>query len=382
MPEIILPIVQNLADRLNEKRPLIQVIRGPRQVGKTTSLEQLCKLKVFKNKIHFTSGDGIQTSSWIEEQWQFAYDQNLILIIDEIQKIPNWDETIKKLWDESIKKNRHIKCVLTGSSSLNLQKGLTESLTGRFEELSLFHWDFELSNKLHPKMTLDVFLKYGGYPGSYQFINDTTRWTKYITQSIVETVIGKDILFQTSVRSPALFRQSFNLICSYPAQVVSYNKILGQLQDKGNIDLVKHYIDLFESAYLIKTIPKFSKNEIKKKGSSPKIIPFAPALSTFFRTDEISPETLGRIFEAHIGTLFLKNGFNIYYWAEGDYELEYIIEYKNKIIVFDVKSGRKRKSNSINEFLKKYPNAKLIFIDKLNYLNFSKNIEKFINDRV
>lgn len=382
MSLIQLPLVAILKERMRARKPLIQIVRGPRQVGKTTSLEQFTELKEFKGKTHFVSADGMIAPTWIDEQWQIAHEQKKILIIDEIQKIPRWDEVIKRLWDDSQRKKRFLKCILTGSSSLTLQKGMTESLTGRFEEIPVTHWDFEQSKLLNKKIDLQTYLRMGGYPGSYGFFSDPKRWSHYIGQSVVETVIGKDILFQTTVRSPALFRQSFHLLCSYPAQVVSYNKILGQLQDKGNIDLVRHYIELYEAAYLLKTIPKFYKNEIKKKSSSPKIIIFAPALVTYHRINNVSPELEGRIFESYVGRLLLNNGFDPYYWAEGDHELDFILEYKSQIVVLEVKSGKIRHSSSFEVFRKKYPTAKLIFIDKSNLSQFSRDIGDFLERRL
>lgn len=378
MKELNSNIVAVLKERLRESRPLIQIIQGPRQVGKTTALQQFYDLNHKKIPIHFVSGDAITTPLWIQEQWQIARDGNMVLIIDEIQKIPNWSETIKKLWDEDKRHRRIIKCVLTGSSSLSLQKGLTESLTGRFESIPVYHWNYPISTQLH-KMSLDEYLVYGGYPKSYSFIKEKNRWIDYLTHSIVETVIGKDILMQAHVRSPALFRQAFYLLTSFPAQVISYNKLLGQLQDKGNTDLIKSYIELYDAAFLIKTIPKFSRNEIRKKTSSPKIIVMAPALSTFHRLDSLTEDDRGRIFESAIGAELIKNNFKPYYWADGDYEVDFVLEYKKQIIAIEVKSGRRKKTTSLEVFNKKYPDAKIVFINKENYLKFCDSVENFLD---
>lgn len=366
----------NLAARLEGKAPLIQIILGPRQVGKTTAIVNYLA-KISKEKYLYASGDNVFLDSWITEQWQQALLDKKTLIIDEIQKIPNWSESIKKHWDQSIRNKNPIKCVLLGSSSLDLQKGLSESLTGRFEIIRAFHWNFELSNKLK-KMTLDEYLKVGGYPGSYQFIKKLDRWKDYITNSIIETVITKDILSQAKVKSPALFRQCFYVLTNWPAQIISYNKILGQLQDKGNTDLVKYYIDLFEAAYLIYTIPKYSKNEVKKKQSSPKIISMAPALNTFHRLDNLSSEYMGKVFESLVGAQLIKSGLKVSYWSEGDYEIDYIIEVKGKTIAIEVKSGSNKKSVSLNKFLKIYPASEVLFITKENYPSFEKNPLAFI----
>jgi predicted AAA+ superfamily ATPase len=240
------------------------------------------------------------------------------------------------------------------------------------------HWGFAQSCELK-KMTVDDYIMYGGYPGSYRFISDKKRWINYMTQSIVETVITKDILTQANVKSPALFRQSFYMFASVPAQVVSYHKLLGQLQDKGNIDLIKYYLNLFENAFLIRTIQKYSKNEIRKKASSPKIIVMSPALSSFHRLDNLDQTAKGRIFESMVGAELIRENFEPFYWAEGDYEVDYILEYKQKIIAIEVKSGSHKKANSLQKFLQKYPEAHPIFITKENFGSFSKDITGFLD---
>ena len=266
MKEIELFAVSCLFDRMSEAAPLIQVILGPRQIGKTTTIQQFCE-RLKKKPYHSVSAEGVESPFWISEQWQKAKEHDAILIIDEIQKVPNCSEMIKKLWDEDKKRRKKTKCILLGSSSLSLNKGLSESLAGRFELIRMHHWGAQESKDL-AKLSLEDFLVYGGYPGSYQFLKQKQRWVEFIRGSIIESVLGKDILLQAKVKSPALFRQAFYLLTSYPAQVVSYNKLLGQLQDKGNIDQIKYYIELLESAFLIKTIPKYSGGELRKKISS------------------------------------------------------------------------------------------------------------------
>jgi predicted AAA+ superfamily ATPase len=368
-----------LETRLFEKKALIQVLLGPRQVGKTTFISNF--IKPHPSKYHYVSGDGIHETSWISEQWQKAQDDKKILIIDEIQKIPAWSEAIKKHWDDRLKLNQRIYCILLGSSSMHLEKGLSESLTGRFEVIPAYHWNFQKTVELK-KMTLDNYLIFGGYPGSYQFIKEKNRWSDYLRSSIVDTVITKDILFQAKVKSPALFRQCFYVLANSPAQVISYNKILGQLQDKGNTDLIKYYIELFERAFMLKSIHNFSKNEIRKKLSSPKIISLAPALNTFHRLDNLSPEYMGRVFESLVGAQLSYVFQAVYYWANADFEVDYVLEFKGHIIAIEVKSGRTKKSKSVEMFLLQYPKAKVIFIDKQNYEKFEKSPLKFIEAHI
>lgn len=365
--------------RLKEKNLRIQVILGPRQVGKTTFM--LNFIRNAKSDFHYANGDGVSQSVWIIEKWAEAHDKKKILVIDEIQKIPDWSEVIKKLWDENQQQKNKMKVILLGSSSLSLQKGLSESLTGRFEQIIFHHWNYASTLGLK-KIKFADFLIYGGYPGSYEYINNSSRWQDFLRTSIVETVIGKDILMQAKVKSPALFRQCFYVLMNLPAQVMSYNKILGQLQDRGNIDQVKYYIDLFEAAFLLKTVHKFSKNEIRKKQSSPKIIPLAPSLSCFHRMDNLNTDYRGHVFEALVGAQLLKFKADIYYWAEGDYEVDYVLEIGSKLVAIEVKSGRNKKSSSLKKYLEKNPASKIVFIDFENYPEFEKDPLGFIGERI
>lgn len=369
-------IVDTLASRMAEKEPLIQIIIGPRQVGKTTSIGQLIKADK-KNKYHFVSGDGVPQSQWIREQWQEALTHNRVLVIDEIQKIPDWSETIKALWDQQKKSKLKMKCILLGSSSLYLQKGMSESLTGRFELIRARHWTYFESTRIS-KMSFEEYLLHGGYPGSYAQLEDIRRWKDYIVSSVLETVIMKDILSQARVKSPALFRQAFYIYANHPAQVLSYNKVLGQLQDKGNIDLVKYYLELFEAAFLLKAIPAFTKNEVRKRSLSPKVISMAPCLSTFDRLDRLDSEYKGRVFENLVGTVLVAHFDSVFYWASDHYEVDYIVQIKGKIVAIEVKSDRPRRASSLSRFLEKYPSALSVFITKSNFPMLEKDPKGFI----
>ena len=272
------PFVAQLEKRLLAEQPLIQVLIGPRQVGKTTGIRQLLERSPFNT--HYANADDLLVTdrSWLLEQWQKArlLGDGSLLVIDEIQKISNWSETLKALWD---KNPGSLRVVLLGSSSLQIQTGLTESLAGRFELTRIYHWTFtELKRAFD--YDLDRYLIYGGYPGSVPYENDFERWYAYLKDSIVESVIGKDILLNRKVNNPALFRQAFEILCRYPAQEISYTKLLGQLQDKGNTDLIKYYIELYAGAFLVRPLEKFSAKGWLTRSSSPKILISCPALYT------------------------------------------------------------------------------------------------------
>lgn len=368
---MIRDFVNTIEQRLRESTPLIQVVLGPRQVGKTTGIKQLLK-KIKGHHIYASADDMIAPGRvWLLEKWQSALFQgeDTILVIDEVQKIPNWSEIIKKLWDNQEK--GQIKLVLLGSSSLLLQKGLTESLAGRYELIMAYHWNYAESKKAFG-YSLEEYLTFGGYPGADPFKDDFQRWSSYIKNSIIEAVIGRDILNFRHVAKPALFRQAFEILCYYPAQEISYSKLLGQLQDKGNTDLVKYYLELYEGAFLFKVLPKYSQTAYKKKSSSPKILPSCPALYTMTQDANIikDPTRKGRVFELAVGNVLSRLPGKLYYWRENNAEVDYIYAFGNELFAIEVKSGINKTSKGLLEFAKKYPNAKQILIDYTMFEKF------------
>lgn len=191
--------------------------------------------------------------------------------------------------------------------------------------------------------------------------------------SIVSTVVEKDILQFSKVRNPALFRQAFEMLISYPAQEISYTKLLGQLQDRGNVELIKHYISLYEGAYLIKTLEKYSAKAIKVKSSSPKIIPLAPALVFLPIRSDFSPEERGRAFEALVGAQLLRTGEELFYWREGNSEVDFVLKKGRALWAIEVKSGRKRNASGLDNFTRIYSNARAVVITVDNYSSFERD---------
>jgi len=351
--------VAQLEQRLAAKNPRIQVLVGPRQVGKTTGVKQL--LSRYPHASLYANADDLLTTdrTWLVEQWQNALVQGkqTLLVIDEVQKVPNWSETLKALWD---KNPDIIKVIVLGSSSLQLQKGLTESLAGRFELLKTYHWTFhELETCF--AYDLDRYLTYGGYPGAVAYEDDFDRWYSYLKDSIIEAVIGKDILLNHKVGNPALFRQAFEILCRYPAQEISYTKLLGQLQDKGNTDLVKYYIELYSGAFLIHPLEKYSRKEYLVRSSSPKIMVSCPALYAMNKGPHVldDPEQRGRMFEIAVGAQLMQLPGDLYYWREKNLEVDFIYRYRDVLYAIEVKSGRRKSSKGPDAFLKKFALPKI-----------------------
>lgn len=374
---IRLNLSKEIEQRLLEAKPRIQVIIGPRQVGKTTAVNQALAALPDHEVRHYATADAVFRSdwSWIEQQWTAAEQlgENPILVLDEIQKIDNWSEIIKKLWDASHRQNKKIRVVLLGSSSLALQTGLSESMTGRFELMHAYHWNFAESIEAF-NYNLDQFLAFGGYPGANQYIHDGRRWLSYMKDSIVETVIDKDILQLRKVERPALFKQVFELACGYPSQEISLRKLVGQLQDPGSVETVKHYLKLLEGAFLIRTLQKYSTNLLQKKSSSPKILPLCPALCTFMRGEtSLEAGDRGRLFELIVGLDLLRLPGELYYWRHGNDEVDYVYTIGKKVTAIEVKSGRKKSVQGLIKFREHFPNARTLIISPQNYAQFAKD---------
>lgn len=379
--EITRDFVHKVIEGLSSPSALIQVVIGPRQVGKTTGIQQV--LKTINKSHHYISADGdvLKHPSWLTEQWLQAKNisDNAILVIDEIQKVENWAETIKSLWDQQNLKSDHIQLVLLGSSSLELQKGLSESLAGRYYLYKVHHW-YPLESHDAYNINLDQYLKFGGYPGSYNFIKNKITWLNYLQNSIVDAVIGKDILSIARVKSPSLFKQCFYLACSYACQEISYTKLLGQLQSKGNTELVKHYLELFEQAFLLKQLFKYSNKKTLSRSSSPKILPLCPALYSVTLDADYDTNNLGRAFELTIGAMLNTLPGELYYWRHKNLEVDYVYKFGKKLWAIEVKSNSTSPAKALHEFKKEFPTAELLVLNRNNYLVEFEKISRTVNN--
>jgi predicted AAA+ superfamily ATPase len=371
------PFVARLARNLGTAPGLIQVVVGPRQVGKTTGVRQL--IAQGERNVHYANADDLLVSdrNWLLEQWQKALlsGEGGLLVIDEIQKVPNWPETIKALWDKQAEKRpHHLRVLLLGSSALQIQAGVTESLAGRFELTRVYHWTFaELQAAFG--YDLDRYLTFGGYPGAVPFEGDPDRWYAYMKDSIVEAVIGKDILQNRKIANPALFRQAFEILCHYPAQEISYTKLLGQLQDKGNVALVKYYIELYGGAFLLHSLQKYSPKAWLSRGSSPKILPACPALHrmTARVPSQLDQEERGRLFEMAVGAELAQQPGELTYWRDRDAEVDFVYRDRDRLYAIEVKSGRKKSAKGLDAFARQVPEAARVILTPDCFQQFSSN---------
>ena len=369
--------LQTLIKRMQEPRRFLQVIMGPRQVGKTTLVTQLAAQA--KIDYLFVSADSVAASNatWLEQQWEAARiklaqheTKEFLLVIDEIQKIDNWSETVKLLWDTDTRNNLNLKVILLGSSRLLLQQGLTESLAGRFESTYMGHWSFD---EMQQAFGWDVnqYVWFGGYPGSATLIDNEERWKTYVTQSLIETSISKDILMLTRVDKPALMKRLFELGCLYSGQILSYTKVLGQLQDAGNTTTLSHYLELLDTAGLLAGVEKYAPDVIRQRSSSPKFQVHNTALISAQRNDLFKdtlakPDEWGRMVESAIGAHLINHSltekFNLHYWRERNEEVDFVIERKGKVIGLEVKSGAAGSTSGMNAFKNKFNPDKVLLI--------------------
>ncbi len=355
-PDYIRPQATDLIRRLREGRRFLNVVTGARQVGKTTMVRQV--LERMEWPAHFASADlpTLQGGEWIEAQWEAARllarrkSEPTVLVLDEVQKVPYWSETVKALWDEDTGAGRALRVVLLGSAPLLVQKGLTESLAGRFEILHLPHWPLAEMRAAFG-WDLDRFLYHGGYPGPAPIVEEPARWARYIRDSLIETTISRDVLLLTQVDKPALLRRVFELGCAYSGQVLSYNKMLGQLQDAGNTTTLAHYLDLLAGAGMVTGLQKYAGGAVRRRASSPKLQVFDTALMSAqsglvpseAREDR---EFWGRLVESAVGAHLVNAAASgeceVYYWRERDREVDFVVRAGARVVAIEVKSGRAR----------------------------------------
>lgn len=367
-----LAIVQEVLKSLGNKKNLIQVITGPRQVGKYTAAEKI--VEKWEGRQHYASADDPLPpgAEWLRHHWEIARSrgENSLLIIDEVQKVKGWAEVVKSLWDEDRRKGCNLKVLILGSSPLLVQKGLSESLTGRFFLHRIGHWSYP-DMKAAFNLSLEEWLFYGGYPGAVSFLSDEHQWKSYIRDSLVETVLAKDVLQLQTIAKPSLLRHLFMLSTAYPAQILSYNKMLGQLVDAGNTTTLAHYVQLLDSAYLLSGLELFKIGERPKRGSSPKLLLWNNALINGiglkgYDQSREDTEYWGRLVENAVGASLLNElrglPYEIYYWRKGNYEVDFVLHAPSVTWAIEVKSSRMRNSKGLEHFLDTYPKAKPLII--------------------
>ncbi len=367
---------QTIKTRLEEERKFIQVVMGARQIGKSTVVKQV--LKDIDIPFQFFSADNVpaSNSAWISNCWAAvrslkdsnAFD-SIILVIDEIQKIANWSEVIKKEWDDDTFHDRNIKVLLLGSSRVLLEKGLSESLAGRFEEIRMSHWSYKEMKECFG-FSLEQYIFFGGYPGAATLIGDSERFEQYIQSSIIDATINKDILMDSPINKPALLKQTFELGSAYSGNILSLTKLLGSLQDAGNTSTLAGYINLLNESGLLCGLQKYSVDISRRKASIPKFQVYNNALKMVytpltFEQAILNRKEWGHIFESAIGAYLISQAFihrfEVYYWRERNDEVDFILQKKGSLVAIEVKSNAEKRTSGLDKFKNMF-NPKNAFI--------------------
>ena len=365
-----------LKGRILEPRKFIQVVAGPRQVGKTTLVGQVLEQVSISHVTELADGVDPKDSDWIHRIWEAARATMMIrgleeylLVIDEVQKIENWSEMVKREWDADTRNRLNLKAVLLGSSRLLLKKGLTESLAGRYELIRMPHWSLQEMRDAFG-VTVDEYIYFGGYPGPAHIIKDERRWRKYIKDSLVAPAIEKDVIMTSNIYKPALMKQLFELGCSYSAEILSLTKLMGQLQDAGNVTTLAGYLEILDECALLTALQKYANDEARKRGSIPKYQVYNNALLTAYKgrgfvTDRTDTKAWGRWVESAVGAHLLSMAdeldYKVYYWREpsrnkdeNDKEVDFIIDNGGEVTAIEVKSGRRGMNAGLPDFVEAF----------------------------
>ena len=349
------PQIHELVERLREPRRFLQVVAGSRQVGKTTLVDQAAQRCGLSNRYASADEPTLRGGMWIEHQWEAARSladeagsDGALLVLDEVQKVPGWSEAVKRLWDADTRAARRLKVVLLGSAPLLVEHGLGESLAGRFEMLRLPHWSLAEMREAFG-WSLEQFLFYGGYPGAAPLVRQPDRWARYVRDSLIEPILSRDVLLLSRVDKPALLRRLLELACAYSGQILSYTKMLGQLQDAGNTTTLAHYLDLLAGAGLVTGLPKYAGGIARRRASSPKLQVFNTALITAQARTTLGQARgdrafWGRLVEsaigAHLANAAASGDCSVHYWRDRNREVDFVVQAGRTVVAIEVKSGR------------------------------------------
>ena len=379
-----------ITERIKEPRKFLQIVEGPRQVGKSTVIKQVLKTTDMP-WLHFAADNVPATSNyWINECWMAARNKmvvenlaELLLVIDEVQKISNWAEAVKKEWDADTFNDINIKVILLGSSRVRLEKGLSESLKGRFEVIRMPNWSYQEMQEAFD-MTLDEYIYFGGYPGAADLRKDIDRWHEYIKSSIIDATINNDILIDTPISKPALLRQTMELSSAYSGQLLSLTKMIGQLQDAGNTTTITNYLNLLKQSGMVCGLQKYTLDQARRRASVPKYQVFNNALMSLYAEHDFSSarqdhRIWGRFVESAAGAHILNcayiNNFDVFYWREENLEVDFVLAKNSRIVAIEVKSNNEKDTAGLHAFEERFhPHRTMIVgVGGLSLENFFKS---------
>lgn len=358
-----------LQSRIAEPRRFIQVIAGARQVGKSTMVKQVTQELTIPHLLATAEEAPDKDPAWISYVWQQARQSmrlnnypEFLLVIDEIHKLDNWSEVVKAEWDTDTMRDLNLKVVLLGSSRLLIKDGLTESLAGRYELIEMEHWSFSEMREAFG-MSAEQYIYYGGYPGAASLLEDEQRWRKYMKDAIIEPAITKDVLTTKRVLKPALLRQLFQLGCAYSGELLSFNKVLGQLQDAGNTSTLANYLQLLDESKLLCGLQQYAADDARKYKSVPKYQVYNSGLlsacnSLSFKDVYLSPAEWGKWVESAVGAYLANHAdrleYKVYYWRHDSDEVDFVLQRSRQLVAIEVKSGRRKMNQGLKLFQEQF----------------------------
>jgi uncharacterized protein len=396
------PIARVLGTRLAETPQRLQILAGPRQVGKTTLIQQVLANRPSASCYYVAADDpsrpeaaiynrpslhtapatsGVASlADWLRESWELAERRAsawhesehpsakqlpFVLVFDEIQRVPQWSSDVKGLWDRARERGVRMHVVLLGSAPLLVQQGLNESLAGRYELVRVTHWSFAEMNDAFG-FTLDQYIHFGGYPGGASLIHDEERWRAYIRDALIEPSIEKDVLAMSRVDKPAMLRRLFELGCDYSGQIVSLVKV-GRTLGEGHTLTLAHHLTLLGHAGLLAGLHKYAAQAIRQRNSPPKFQVHNNALITAGATygfDDARADRSywGRLVESAVGAHLVTSAdadTRIHYWREADMEVDFIVECRGRLAAIEVKSGPGvHRHHGLDEFCRRRPDTR------------------------
>ena len=365
------PQVQTLVERIEETPQRLIAIFGPRQTGKTTAaLQALASTRLPGVRLAAdepetgsvgplpTEADGPgppspdRDSRWLARVWQesrakaWNSDAGFVLVLDEIHKVDGWSGVVKGLWDADRISGCPLRVVLIGSAPLLMKAGMDESLTGRFETLRFEHWSYsEMAEAFG--FGLDQYVYFGGCPGAAGLTSDPDRWVGYMRAALVEPSIDRDVLEMQRVDKPALLRQLFEYGSRCSGQILSYNKMLGHLQDAGNTTTLTRYLHLLSQAGLLTGLSNHTGSPVSARASTPKLnvldTAFMSAVCGYsFEEARADRSHWGRVVESAVGAHLVNTASvstSVKYWRDRNNEVDFVLHRGPSLVGIEVKSG-------------------------------------------
>lgn len=375
-------VLRTLRKRLREPAPArAQILSGPRQVGKTTLLGEIAA--EWAGQAIYAPADAPETSlsGWWENLWSKAERLTVrrmgVLLIDEIQGLPDWSRLLKSKLDYIKRRRIPLHVVVSGSSALQLGLGTRETMAGRFERLRLLHWPArELMQRFQISAGAGVeqVVRFGSYPGAVALLPDYARWRDYIKDSIVEPAIGRDVLMMEAIRKPALLRQVFAVCVGHPAEIISIQKLCGQLTERGALDTVAHYLHILEEACLVAAVPKYSLKVVRQRAAPPKLVILNNALLSVTGAQTPpragrDPERWGRWVENACIALAWNAGQNPCYWRTEPLETDMVLDGSWGRWAVEIKTGPygNRDLAGVLEFCRRYADFRPLVLCEPGY---------------